>query len=82
MKVFLPFLALLQLREPGATSCPSEVATALAAKVKSEPLTEWRDAMPVVHAARDQLVDEGTIHLSWKGDPLATRNGPYRIHRS
>ena len=40
---------------------------------------EWRDAMPGVHAAVDQLAADGLVRLSWKGRPLATRAGPYRI---
>jgi hypothetical protein len=37
--------------------------------------------MPIVHAAVDQLVAEGQIQLSWKGQMLTTRGGPYRIAR-
>ncbi|WP_309547008.1 hypothetical protein [Sphingomonas sp. SUN019] len=37
--------------------------------------------MPAVHAAVDQLVDEGLVRLSWKGRKLVTRAGPYRIGR-
>ena len=70
-------LALLAARAEGATVCPSEVARAVAA-----PTGEWREAMPEVHAAVDQMVSEGLIGLSWKGQTLATRAGPYRINRS
>ena len=38
--------------------------------------------MSAVHSAVDCLVDEGTVRLSWKGKPLATRAGPYRISRA
>lgn len=69
-------LALLAARAEGATVCPSEVARALAA-----PGQDWRDAMPEVHAAVDQLVSDGLVRLSWKGRMLATRAGPYRINR-
>lgn len=69
-------LALLAARADDATVCPSEVARALAA-----PAQDWRDAMPDVHAAVDQLVIEGVVRLSWKGRMLPTRLGPYRIHR-
>lgn len=72
-------LALLARRAPGATVCPSEVARALAAA--TPVATEWREAMPAVHAAIDRLVDEGLVMLSWKGRPLVTRAGPYRIGR-
>ena len=41
----------------------------------------WRDAMPIVHSAIDRLVNEEVVRLSWKGHPLAKRDGPYRIGR-
>ncbi|MEH3108144.1 MAG: DUF3253 domain-containing protein [Sphingomonas fennica] len=66
-------LSLLASRAPGATICPSEVARAIA--------TDWRGAMPAVHAAIDDLVADGLVRLSWKGEPQATRSGPYRIGR-
>ena len=69
-------LALLASRSPDATVCPSEVARAIA------PKEAWRDAMPLVHAAIDGLVEEGQVRLSWKGRPLAVRDGPYRIGRA
>lgn len=72
-------LVLLARRAPGATVCPSEVARAMAAATPAA--TDWREAMPAVHAAIDRLVDEGLVMLSWKGKPLATRAGPYRIGR-
>jgi hypothetical protein len=37
--------------------------------------------MPIVHAAIDQLVIDGRVQLSWKGQVLASRVGPYRIGR-
>jgi len=67
-------LALLSARATGATVCPSEVARALARG-------NWRAEMPDVHAAVDQLLAEGRITLSWKGQRLVTRAGPYRIAR-
>ncbi len=72
-------MALLAARAPEATVCPSEVARALAAATGGAP--EWRNAMPVVHAAVDQLVIEGRVRLSWKGKTLTARAGPYRIGR-
>ncbi|VXB79428.1 DUF3253 domain-containing protein [Brevundimonas sp. G8] len=69
-------LALLAARAEGATVCPSEVARALAG-----PDGDWREAMPEVHAAVDQMVSDGLVRLSWKGRSLATRAGPYRIGR-
>lgn len=64
-------LALLATRAPDATICPSEVARSLG--------SDWRIMMPTVHAAVDRLVTDGKVNLSWKGQPLASRNGPYRI---
>ena len=73
-------LVLLADRAPAATICPSEVARALVAEDDAASAgAGWRDAMPVVHAAIDQMVAEGLIRLSWKGEALATRAGPYRI---
>lgn len=70
-------LALLAARADDATVCPSEVARAVTVATG-----EWREAMPEVHAAVDQMVGEGLVRLSWKGQTLATRAGPYRINRS
>lgn len=75
-------LALLANRATGATVCPSEVARALVVAVSAENAqSSWRNAMPEVHAAIDLLVANGSVQLSWKGKPLATRSGPYRIGR-
>lgn len=71
-------LALLAVRSPGATVCPSEVARALAG---AGAVTDWRAAMPVVHAAVDGMVGDGLVRLSWKGVDLPVRSGPYRIGR-
>ncbi|HYW17324.1 MAG TPA: DUF3253 domain-containing protein [Allosphingosinicella sp.] len=71
-------LALLARRAPDSTICPSEVARALAAAA-GEP--EWRGEMPAVHAAVDLMAAEGLIRLSWKGEPMPVRDGPYRIGR-
>ena len=70
-------LALLAARAEDATVCPSEVARAMAG-----PAGEWREGMLEVHAAVDLMVSKGLIGLSWKGQTLATRAGPYRINRS
>lgn len=69
-------LALLAARAEGATVCPSEVARAV-----TEAAGDWREAMPEIHAAVDQMVSDGLVRLSWKGRSLATRAGPYRIGR-
>ena len=69
-------LALLAARAEGATVCPSEVARAVTAAAG-----DWREAMPEVHAAVDQMVSDGRVRLSWKGRGLTVRAGPYRIAR-
>ena len=69
-------LALLEARVEGATVCPSEVARAM-----TGPEGDWRDAMPEVHAAIDQMVEAGLVRLSWKGRMMEARGGPYRIRR-
>lgn len=71
-------MALLSSRAFGATICPSEVARVLA-KTREASSSEWRPLMPIVHDTVDVLLAEGKIQLSWKGLPLATRSGPYRI---
>ena len=65
--------ALLASRPAGGTICPSEVARALTCNAL------WREAMPTVHAAIDRLLNEGAVYLSWKGQPLKERSGPYRV---
>ena len=75
-------LALLTDREPGATICPSEVARRIAAKASANGDSDWRAAMPIVHAAVDHLVDQANIRLTWKGRALPVRSGPYRIARA
>lgn len=69
-------LSLLTDRAMNSTICPSEVARTLAARYKRK---EWRTAMPVVHAAVDGLLHDGTVRLSWKGEAMEVRCGPYRI---
>lgn len=72
---------LLAARSSDATVCPSEVARALAKAAGTEPAA-WLDLMPTVHAAIDQMLIDGDVRLSWKGKPLSTRAGPYRIGRT
>lgn len=67
---------LLANRVADATLCPSGVARALVVERKC---SEWRAAMPAVHAAIDSLLHTGAVRLSWKDRPLKTRSGPYRI---
>lgn len=70
-------LALLARRASGATICPSEVARAIAAGN-----ADWLRGMPEVHEAVDAMVAEGLVRLSWKGEAMAVREGPYRIGRA
>ena len=75
-------LAFLGNRAPETSICPSEVARALLpASGKYDAAMDWRNAMPTVHAAIDQLLTEKLIRLSWKGQELEARAGPYRICR-
>ena len=67
-------LEMLGRRADGATLCPSEVARFVAPD-------DWRVKMSAVHAATDKLVSRGEISLSWKGEPMPRRIGPYRIGR-
>ena len=43
---------------------------------------DWRGEMARVHAAVDRLVADGAVRLSWKGEALTVREGPYRIGRT
>lgn len=72
-------LALLERRDVAATVCPSEVARVLAAGAGRA--SAWRVEMAGVHAAVDALAAAGVVRLSWKGVPMAGREGPYRIGR-
>jgi len=55
----------------------------VARKACADPkVPSWLVAMPVVHAAIDQLGAEGVVELSWKGKVMASRHGPYRIRRA
>jgi hypothetical protein len=74
-KVRKAVLDLLATRRAEGSVCPSEVARAIS------PGSDWLSAMPIVHAAVDKLIAENRVRLSWKGEPLALRKGPYRIGR-
>ena len=67
-------LEMLGRRAEGGTICPSEVARFVAPD-------KWRAEMSAVHAATDNLVSRGEISLSWRGEPMPRRVGPYRIGR-
>lgn len=65
----------LMAKRGGAKSfCPSEVARILAG-----PEGDWRAQMDVVHLAVDAILARGAVWLSWKGQRLERRVGPYRI---
>jgi hypothetical protein len=64
-------LDMLASRTPGTTICPSEVARRIARREKLDD--DWRNAMPLVHAAVDELLAVGSVQLSWKGQPLPLR---------
>ena len=65
--------SLLGKRSESARICPSEAARLLACD------EDWRGEMERVHASVDRLVSDGKVALSWKGEPLTARSGPYRI---
>ncbi|NCP23456.1 MAG: DUF3253 domain-containing protein [Erythrobacter sp.] len=66
--------ALLHERAQGASICPSEVARRLARDGE-----DWRKFMSIVHASVDEMIGEGGVAISWKGQKLKNREGPYRI---
>ena len=69
-------LEMLAARATQATICPSEVARALFATADAErSVANWRELMPMVHAAVDRLVADGLVRLSWKGETLTERVG-------
>ncbi|MXO85939.1 DUF3253 domain-containing protein [Altererythrobacter aurantiacus] len=67
---------MLAKRGKRKTVCPSEVARELAG-----PSGDWQKRMSDVHAAVDDLLNEGKVLISWKGEALDERRGPYRISR-
>jgi hypothetical protein len=72
-------LALLQLRLPPATLCPSEVARSLA---KTE--TEWRALMPRVRESAYRLARARRIEITQGGvaiDPGTPARGAVRLRR-
>lgn len=66
--------ALLHERAQGTSICPSEVARRLA-----RDGADWRKFMPIVHASVDEMIGKGGVTISWKGQKLKNREGPYRI---
>lgn len=75
-------IGLLNCRPAEATICPSEVARAVSEHSGRTAASEsWREEMPIIHHVIDDMIAEGLVRLSWKGVPLTTRSGPYRISR-
>ena len=79
MKTRQATMTLLAGRAAGSTICPSEVARVMA-RERGHP-DDWREDMAGVHDAIDLMVADGVVLLSWKGEGLAARAGPYRIRR-
>ena len=69
--------SLLRERGSDSTVCPSE-----AARLMSEDADDWRAQMPAVHEAVDKLLAREEIVLTWKGEPMPSRKGAYRIGRA
>jgi hypothetical protein len=69
-------LDLLAAREPGTTICPSEAARVVAG-------AEFRAAMDPVRDAARELVAEGTIEVTQRGEvvDLDSARGPIRLRR-
>ena len=67
-------LRLVAQRGPVKTICPSEAARVIGGE-------NWRDSMPVIHAAARALAREGAVELRQGGKPCGTEGiiGPYRI---
>ena len=68
-------LDLLARRGPGKTICPSEAARALGGGDGFRPL------MPLVREAASELVADGRIEVTQRGElvDLATARGPIRL---
>ena len=69
--------SLLRERGSDSTVCPSE-----AARLMSGVADDWRAQMPAVHEAVDKLLARKEIVLTWKGEPMPSRKGAYRIGRA
>jgi hypothetical protein len=69
-------LELLEQRAPGKTICPSDAARAVAA-------TDFRPLMDTARAAAAELVAEGKIEVTQRGEvvDIAQARGPIRLRR-
>ncbi|TGO04769.1 DUF3253 domain-containing protein [Serinibacter arcticus] len=64
--------AMVDVRSPG-TTCPSDVARIVGGE-------DWRALMPAVRRVAEQLVAEGAVVVTQKGEPVPTPwRGPVRI---
>lgn len=77
MKAAKAISSLLAERAATATICPSEAARLLAG-----PAGDWRAEMETVHRAAREMAAAGEIVTSWKGEPRAVDDGPYRIGKT
>jgi hypothetical protein len=68
---------LLAQRAEGATICPSEAARAVGGD-------DWRDLMQPARDAARQLVDQGEVEVTQRGEvvDVTTARGPVRIRRA
>jgi Protein of unknown function (DUF3253) len=62
--------AILQLRGPNASACPSDVARALSPD-------DWRALMPRVREAASRLANRGLLEIA-QGGSAVSANGPWR----
>ncbi|MBX9832672.1 MAG: DUF3253 domain-containing protein [Burkholderiaceae bacterium] len=70
--------ALLSMRQPGATLCPSEVARALVPEGGA-----WRERMPQVRRVAQALVQQHRLSVTRGGVPVdaTAPGGPIRLGR-
>lgn len=68
--------ALLSMRQPGATICPSEVARALA-----QEGCAWREKMPQVRGVAQALAQQHRLRVTRRGVPVdaTAPGGPIRL---
>ena len=76
-KISNKIMDLLDKIDDGKTICPSEVARSLSPE-------HWRDWMPSVHRAANEMVNSGSIIITQKGIPVSPNNrkGAYRIKKN
>lgn len=70
--------SLLSERQPGATICPSEVARSFAG-----PGDPWREWMPQIREAAQELARAGRLRVTRQGVPVdaTAPGGPIRLGR-